>query len=184
MTTPDALARENGTFLMVAMDQRESLRTMLAERGRDAGDATHDAVQADGRAGAGGDRGARKDVRGTTNEGARRHRGLLRAAVAARRTARPDPRRRGDCACAQSGLPVGGGAAVPIPLRSLRPRREDCERLLVPVCVSASHVALGSVRTEPTLMLLGQAAGTCAALAARAGCAVQEVDAHEVRQRL
>ena len=72
----------------------------------------------------------------------------------------------------------------PIPLRSLRPRREDCERLLVPVCLSASHVAFGSVRMEPTLMLLGEAAGTAAALAARGGCAVQDVDAEAVQDRL
>ncbi len=39
MTTLDALARENGTFAMVAMDQRESLRTMLRERGQQATDA-------------------------------------------------------------------------------------------------------------------------------------------------
>jgi sulfofructosephosphate aldolase len=38
LTTLDALARESGTFLMVAMDQRESLRTMLAEHGHDATD--------------------------------------------------------------------------------------------------------------------------------------------------
>ena len=47
----------------------------------------------------------------------------------------------------------------PIPYRSLTPRREDAEDLLVPVCLSASHVAFGSVRMEPTLMLLGHAAG-------------------------
>ena len=47
----------------------------------------------------------------------------------------------------------------PIPYRSLTPRREDAKNLLVPVCLSASHVAFGSVRMEPTLMLLGHAAG-------------------------
>jgi hypothetical protein len=72
----------------------------------------------------------------------------------------------------------------PIPLRSLRPCRDDCERLLVPVCLSASHVAFGSVRMEPTLMLLGEAAGTAAALAARAGCSVQDIDAEDVQDRL
>jgi hypothetical protein len=69
--------------------------------------------------------------------------------------------------------------AVPpylIPYRSLTPRREDCEKLLVPVCLSASHVAFGSVRTEPTLMQLGHAAGAAAAQAARRGVAVQDVD--------
>jgi hypothetical protein len=65
----------------------------------------------------------------------------------------------------------------PIPYRSLTPRREDAENLLVPVCLSASHVAFGSVRMEPTLMALGQAAGRAAAQAARRGVAVQDVTA-------
>jgi hypothetical protein len=64
----------------------------------------------------------------------------------------------------------------PIPYRSLTPRRDDAENLLVPVCLSASHVAFGSVRMEPTLMLLGQAAGVAAAQAARRGVAVQDVE--------
>jgi hypothetical protein len=64
----------------------------------------------------------------------------------------------------------------PIPYRSLTPRREDATNLLVPVCLSASHVAFGSVRMEPTLMALGHAAGTAAAQAARRGVAVQDVD--------
>ena len=63
----------------------------------------------------------------------------------------------------------------PIPYRSLTPRREDAENLLVPVCLSASHVAFGSVRMEPTLMALGDAAGAAAAEAARRGIAVQDV---------
>ncbi|MDQ4030570.1 MAG: FAD-dependent oxidoreductase, partial [Actinomycetota bacterium] len=72
----------------------------------------------------------------------------------------------------------------PIPYRSLTPRREDCENLLVPVCLSASHVAFGSVRMEPTLMLLGQAAGAAAAQAARRGVAVQDVDVPALQQTL
>ena len=64
----------------------------------------------------------------------------------------------------------------PIPYRCLTPRREDCANLLVPVCLSASHVAFGSVRMEPTLMMLGEAAGAAAAQAARRGVAVQDVD--------
>jgi hypothetical protein len=72
----------------------------------------------------------------------------------------------------------------PIPYRSLTPRREDCERLLVPVCLSASHVAFGSVRMEPTLMLLGHAAGIAAADAARRGVAVQDVDVQRLQVRL
>jgi hypothetical protein len=64
----------------------------------------------------------------------------------------------------------------PIPYRSLTPRREDATNLLVPVCLSASHVAFGSVRMEPTLMMLGEAAGRAAAQAARRGIAVQDVE--------
>jgi hypothetical protein len=66
--------------------------------------------------------------------------------------------------------------SYPIPYRSLTPNREDATNLLVPVCLSASHVAFGSVRMEPTLMMLGEAAGTAAAQAARRGIAVQDVE--------
>ena len=72
----------------------------------------------------------------------------------------------------------------PIPYRSLVPRREDAEDLLVPVCLSASHVAFASVRMEPTLMLLGQAAGTAAAQAARRDVAVQDVDVPALQESL
>ncbi len=77
--------------------------------------------------------------------------------------------------------------AVPpysIPYRSLTPRREDAENLLVPLCLSASHVAFASVRMEPTLMLLGQAAGVAAAQAARRGLAVQDVDVASLQDDL
>ena len=72
----------------------------------------------------------------------------------------------------------------PIPYRSLVPRREDAENLLVPVCLAASHVAFGSVRMEPTLMLLGHAAGLAAAQAARRGVAVQDVDVAALQRSL
>jgi hypothetical protein len=77
--------------------------------------------------------------------------------------------------------------AVPryaIPYRSLTPRRDDATNLLVPICLSASHVAFGSVRMEPTLMLLGHAAGLAAALAARDGSAVQDVAIDELQRAL
>jgi FAD dependent oxidoreductase len=72
----------------------------------------------------------------------------------------------------------------PIPYRCLTPTREDADDLLVPVCLSASHVAFGSVRMEPTLMLLGQAAGLAAAQAARRGVAVQDVDVAALQDAL
>jgi hypothetical protein len=74
--------------------------------------------------------------------------------------------------------------AYGIPYRSLVPRREDAENLLVPLCLSASHVAFASVRMEPTLMLLGHAAGLAAAQAARRGVAVQDVDVAALQESL
>jgi hypothetical protein len=77
--------------------------------------------------------------------------------------------------------------AVPaygIPYRSLTPKRHDATNLLVPVCLSASHVAFGSIRMEPTLMLLGDAAGRAAAQAARHGVAVQDVDVRALQSSL
>jgi len=72
----------------------------------------------------------------------------------------------------------------PIPYRSLTPQRDDAEDLLVPLCLSASHVAFSSVRMEPTLMLLGHAAGVAAAQAARREVAVQDVDVGELQESL
>lgn len=72
----------------------------------------------------------------------------------------------------------------PIPYRSLCPRREEADDLLVPLCLSASHVAFASVRMEPTLMLLGHAAGLAAAQAARRGVAVQDVDVETLQRDL
>ena len=72
----------------------------------------------------------------------------------------------------------------PIPYRALTPKRENAPNLLVPVCLSASHVAFASVRMEPTFMLLGHAAGVAAAEAARDGVAVQDVDVEAVQRSL
>jgi hypothetical protein len=72
----------------------------------------------------------------------------------------------------------------PISYRSIRPKKTECENLLVPVCVSASHIAYGSIRMEPVFMILGQSAGTAAALAIDGKVAVQDLDYARLRERL
>ncbi len=71
-----------------------------------------------------------------------------------------------------------------ISYRSIIPRKGECENLLVPVCLSASHVAHGSIRMEPVFMVLSQSAATAAIVALDNGVSVQEVDYTTLRQRL
>jgi hypothetical protein len=72
--------------------------------------------------------------------------------------------------------PVGYGALVP--------RRSECENLIVPVAMSASHIAYGSIRMEPVFMVFGQSAATAAAFAVDDCVAVQKVNYNKLRARL
>jgi hypothetical protein len=67
---------------------------------------------------------------------------------------------------------------------SLTPKREECSNLLVPVCLSASHVAYTTIRMEPTYMILGQSAAVAAVQAIDSKCAVQEIDYPMLRSTL
>ena len=71
-----------------------------------------------------------------------------------------------------------------IPYSSLIPEEQDCDNLVVPVCLSASHVAFSSVRMEVQYQMLGHAAGLAAAMAAARGIPVQHVDTDALRERL
>ncbi|MHC4444695.1 MAG: FAD-dependent oxidoreductase [Planctomycetota bacterium] len=75
-------------------------------------------------------------------------------------------------------------APYPIAYRSIVPKLSECTNLLVPVCVSASHAAFGSIRMEPVFMILGQSAATAACLAVDGGIAVQDVDIKKLQARL
>jgi hypothetical protein len=80
------------------------------------------------------------------------------------------------------GVPTNGPYAIAY--GSLVPRRGQCENLLVPVCLSSSHIAFGSIRMEPVFMILGQSAATAAAMAIDGGQAVQDVPYTKLRERL
>ena len=67
---------------------------------------------------------------------------------------------------------------------AILPEKEQCRNLLVPVCVSSSHIAFGSIRMEPVFMILGQSAATAAVLAIEQEIAVQDVDYQALRKRL
>jgi FAD dependent oxidoreductase len=71
-----------------------------------------------------------------------------------------------------------------IPYRSITPQRSQAENLLVPVCLSATHVAYSSVRMEPQYMIIGQAAGVAATLAIRKQVAVQDVSIPDLQREL
>ncbi len=81
----------------------------------------------------------------------------------------------------EGNVEIGGGLPYPISYRSLTPKREECTNLLVPVCMSASHIAYGSIRMEPVFMTLGQVSAMACALAEENGLdKVQDVDYKEI----
>lgn len=92
-------------------------------------------------------------------------------------------------ALADGSVENEGNVEVPvkpyeIPYRVIVPRPAQATNLLVPVCLSATHVAYSSLRMEPQYMIIGQAAGTAAALAVKARSTVQAVNIHQLQQHL
>ena len=77
-----------------------------------------------------------------------------------------------------------GSKPYPVSYRSIRPRASECTNLLVPVCLSASHIAYGSIRMEPVFMVMGQSAATAAGLAIEGNTSVQAVDYGALKERL
>lgn len=82
----------------------------------------------------------------------------------------------------EGNVEIKGGLPYDVSYRCLTPKREECDNLLVPVCLSASHIAYGSIRMEPVFMLLGQSAAKAACLAIDGGVKVQEVDVNEIQR--
>jgi len=77
-----------------------------------------------------------------------------------------------------------GGKAYGIAYRAIVPRADECENLLVPWALSATHIAFGSIRMEPVFMVLGQSAGTAACMAIDDGTSVQTVPYDRLRRQL
>ncbi|HRH97514.1 MAG TPA: FAD-dependent oxidoreductase [Prosthecobacter sp.] len=77
-----------------------------------------------------------------------------------------------------------GTRPYPISYRSITPKAEECTNLLVPVCLSASHIAYGSIRMEPVFMVMGQSAATAAVLAIDSNKDVQQIDYAKLKEKL
>ena len=75
-------------------------------------------------------------------------------------------------------------APFPISYRSLVPLKEECSNLVVPVCLSATHIAFGSIRMEPVFMVLGQSAAVIASAAIDEQKAVQDLVYRKLRATL
>ncbi len=84
----------------------------------------------------------------------------------------------------EGDLQVGGFPPYPIAYRAIVPKAGEGENLLVPVCLSATHISYGSIRMEPVFMLLGQSAATAAALALEAKVPVQKLSYEKLQARL
>lgn len=77
----------------------------------------------------------------------------------------------------EGDVQIGGFPPYPIAYRALVPKKSECSNLLVPVCLSASHIAYGSIRMEPVFMELGQSSAIAAGLAIDHHTAIQDVPA-------
>ena len=84
----------------------------------------------------------------------------------------------------EGDIQVNPGGPYPLDFGAILPKRNECSNLLVPVAVSSSHIAYGSIRMEPVFMILGQSAATAASLAIDGEVAVQDVDYATLRKRL
>jgi hypothetical protein len=84
----------------------------------------------------------------------------------------------------EGDVQVGGFPPYPIDYGAILPRREQCRNLFVPVCMSASHIAYGSIRMEPVFMVLGESAAIAASLAIVQGVDPHALEYDDLRARL
>lgn len=84
----------------------------------------------------------------------------------------------------EGDIGVGTNGPYEMAYGSLIPKKEECENLLVSVCVSSSHIAFGSIRMEPVFMILGQSAAAASVLAIDNKTTVQDVDYEKLKSVL
>lgn len=84
----------------------------------------------------------------------------------------------------EGDVQVSPGGPYRISYKSIVPKSGECPNLLVPVCLSSSHIAYGSIRMEPVFLVLGQSAATAAVLAMDDGVDVQKVEYEKLKKRL
>ena len=84
----------------------------------------------------------------------------------------------------EGNVEAHGFKPYPISYGALVPKKEECQNLIVPVCVSSTHIAFGSIRMEPVFMVLGQSAATAAILAIDGDTAVQDVPYSKLKVQL
>ncbi len=84
----------------------------------------------------------------------------------------------------EGDIQVSPGGPYPVSYQAIVPREKECANLLVPVCLSSSHIAYGSIRMEPVFMILGQSAATAASLSIDHQQAVQNVDYQLLKKQL
>jgi hypothetical protein len=84
----------------------------------------------------------------------------------------------------EGDVQVGGFSPYPIAYRSVVPKAAECENLLVPVCLSATHIAYGSIRMEPVFMALGHAASAAACQAIDRKIMLQQVNVNKLQEKL
>lgn len=84
----------------------------------------------------------------------------------------------------EGNVEARGYPPYPVSYRSIVPRKSECTNLLVPVCISASHIAFGSLRMEPVFMVLGQSAAIAAAQAIDDKQDLQDLNYRKLRETL
>lgn len=84
----------------------------------------------------------------------------------------------------EGNVEVSASGPYPIAYRSLVPKEKECTNLLVPVCLSATHIAYGSIRMEPVFMVLAQSSAIAAVMAIDSKKSVQQIDVAKLQAKL